>query len=148
MYEPLKNNYYDFLGITQKASQEDIRKAYIRLARLYHPDHNLNSHDRRMIELNQIYEILSNPIKKREYDSRFTPEKQYDFTVHHQEGHVHDNIKPVRLNNNYFKSWHYKEVISTILIICLSYLGIYLIIKILGIFITLPDWVFLIIPKW
>jgi curved DNA-binding protein CbpA len=147
MDEHLKNNYYNLLGITQKASQDDIRKAYLKLARLYHPDHNLDSKDRRMIELNHIYEVLSNPVKKREYDSRFAKDTHYDFTTPPQENSDDDKPETVPVRTSLFKSWHYKEIISTILIIFLVYLGIFLIVKILGTFTTIPDWVNFIIPK-
>eukprot|EP01132_Coremiostelium_polycephalum_P009997 gene9997-12260_t len=58
---------YEFLGVEPTASEHDIKKAYKRLARLYHPDKNPGS-DEKFKELNAVYEILSNPQKKSTYD--------------------------------------------------------------------------------
>jgi molecular chaperone DnaJ len=61
---------YGVLGLRRGATQEDIRKAYRRLAREHHPD--VNHHDpdaeRRFKELNLAYQTLSDPVKRRQYD--------------------------------------------------------------------------------
>lgn len=60
---------YEILGVTRDVSQEDIRKAYRRLAREYHPDVS-QSHDaeERFKEIAGAYEILSDPEKRAQYD--------------------------------------------------------------------------------
>ncbi|HET7272548.1 MAG TPA: J domain-containing protein [Rubrobacter sp.] len=66
---------YGLLGVSRGASEEDVRKAYRRLAREYHPDANpgdIKAEDR-FKEIQQAYEILSNPNKRREYDERSRP---------------------------------------------------------------------------
>jgi len=139
-------NYYEYLELKPDASEEDIRKAYIRLARLYHPDHNPNPSDRRMIELNHIYETLSNTIKKKEYDKRFKPESSYDFTQPNSSPPVSDNkVYPVKINRRTFRK-KIEYVATIILVAVLCYLFVFLLVKIIGAFVTLPDWVHFIVP--
>src|SRR5437773_3225009 len=65
-----QQDYYDTLKIDRKASQDDIRKAYRRLARKHHPD--LNPGDKaaedRFKKVQEAYDILSDPKKKQMYD--------------------------------------------------------------------------------
>ena len=63
-------DYYKILGVDRKASDEDIRKAYRKLAKQYHPDHNPNNKqaDERFKEINEAYEVLSDPKKRVHYD--------------------------------------------------------------------------------
>src|SRR5712692_8012636 len=67
-------DYYQVLGVPRDASDKDIRAAYRRLARKYHPD--LNPGDRgaegRFKELQGAYDVLSDPEKRKKYD-RFGP---------------------------------------------------------------------------
>ncbi len=63
-------DFYTLLGVTREASPDDIRKAYRKLARQYHPDVNGGSPEatERFKEINQAYEVLSNPDKRAKYD--------------------------------------------------------------------------------
>jgi curved DNA-binding protein CbpA len=63
---------YELLGVTREASGDDIRKAYRRLARQHHPDANPDAPEaeERFKEIQQAYETLSNPEKKRQCDER------------------------------------------------------------------------------
>ncbi len=65
-----QKDYYEILGISEKASLEDIKKAYRRLAKKYHPDSNPNNKmaEERFKEISEAYEVLSNPEKRRKYD--------------------------------------------------------------------------------
>ena len=64
---------YKVLGLSRRASQEDIRKAHRKLVRKYHPDanHEDPQAEERFKEIQQAYEVLSNPEKRQEYDKRF-----------------------------------------------------------------------------
>jgi molecular chaperone DnaJ len=63
-------NYYDILGVKKDASDKDIKQAYRRLARKYHPDVNPGnkSAEARFKEVNAAYEVLSDREKRQKYD--------------------------------------------------------------------------------
>ena len=63
---------YQILGVKPRASLEEVRKAYRKLAREYHPDINPNpvAHER-MAQINAAFEVLGDPVLRSEYDSRF-----------------------------------------------------------------------------
>ena len=74
-----QRNLYDVLGVSREATQEEIRKAYRRLAREFHPDLNKDPEaERRFKEINLAHETLSDPAKRRRYDlfggEGFTPD--------------------------------------------------------------------------
>jgi curved DNA-binding protein CbpA len=64
-------DHYQILGIDPKASEDEIRKAYKKLARIYHPDLNpkrpRSAHDR-FRRLQEAYDVLSDPISRQQYD--------------------------------------------------------------------------------
>lgn len=62
--------YYEVLGVSKQASQDDIKKAYRKLALKYHPDRNPDSTDaeEKFKELGEAYAILSNEQKRKSYD--------------------------------------------------------------------------------
>lgn len=62
-------DYYSVLGVERDASQEDIKRAYRRLARKYHPDVSKESDaDARFKEVGEAYEVLKDPEKRAAYD--------------------------------------------------------------------------------
>lgn len=65
-----KRDYYEVLGIQKGASEEEIKKAYKKLARKYHPDMNPGDKEaeEKFKEVNEANEVLSDPEKKARYD--------------------------------------------------------------------------------
>jgi len=63
-------DYYKILGVDKKASEDDIKKAYRKLARKLHPDLNPNDKDahRKFQQVNEANEVLSDPEKRKKYD--------------------------------------------------------------------------------
>ncbi len=65
-----KRDYYEVLGIERTASNDEIKKAYRKLARKYHPDFNKDDPlaEEKFKEINEAYEVLSDPQKREGYD--------------------------------------------------------------------------------
>ena len=75
-------DYYAILGITREAKPEEIRKAYRKLAKKYHPDVNKEAGaEEKYKEINEAYEVLKDPDKRQKYDTLgMNWEQGQDFT--------------------------------------------------------------------
>ena len=73
-------DYYKTLGVAKNASQEDIKKAYRKLAVKYHPDKNKGNQqaEDRFKEVAEAYEVLKDPEKRNKYDTMGANWKQYE----------------------------------------------------------------------
>ena len=71
-------DYYGVLGVSQNASEREIKQAYRKLARQYHPDVNAGdkSAEAKFKQINEAYEVLSDKEKRRKYD-QFGDQWQY-----------------------------------------------------------------------
>ena len=64
----MPKNYYIILGIPSKSSQEEIKSAYRRLAKEFHPDHYGKNHSP-FLNVQEAYTVLSDPVRRRAYDA-------------------------------------------------------------------------------
>ena len=107
-----KRDYYEVLGLDCSAGDEDIKKAFRKLAFKYHPDHNQEDHSGEAFkEINEAYEVLSNPDKRATYDryghsgmeggqicgtaDLYLPEESC-------EGNSHDEFRRMDVSANYY----------------------------------------------
>jgi molecular chaperone DnaJ len=75
---------YDVLGVSRNATREEIKNAYRELIKFYAPDVNMSEPERVKIqceekakELNYAYEILSDSVKRKNYDAKLDATKKY-----------------------------------------------------------------------
>src|SRR5260221_4769929 len=73
-------DYYSSLGVAKTASQKEIKAAYRKLARKYHPDVNQgdNASEARFKEINEANEVLGDPDKRKKYDALGANWRQYE----------------------------------------------------------------------
>ena len=64
-------NYYEILGVSKNSSQQEIKEAYRKLAKIYHPDYNDSFDAIQIMQLiNEAYDVLSDIKKRKQYDSK------------------------------------------------------------------------------
>jgi len=75
-------NYYEILGVEKDASDEEIKLAYRKLAKKYHPDVNKTDPNTRekFIEIKEAYDVLIDPVQRRIYDQAGYNPRNVDFS--------------------------------------------------------------------
>src|SRR2546421_2284216 len=70
MNDPANKDYYKILGVARMADEKEIKSAYRKLARKYHPDVNPDkSAEERFKEISEANDVLSDPDKRSQYDN-------------------------------------------------------------------------------
>lgn len=97
----MNKKYYDILGVSEDASESEIKAAFRKLAFKWHPDRNQDKKkaaEAKMKEINEAYEVLSNPEKRQNYDrygnaegfARGSPENGFESEFGRGEGFFKD----------------------------------------------------------
>ncbi|MCL5407219.1 MAG: DnaJ domain-containing protein [Patescibacteria group bacterium] len=74
----MEKNYYKILNVSKDATADEIKKAYRKLALQYHPDKNQDHQDgKRFKEINEAYQVLSDPQKRARYDQFGTADDNF-----------------------------------------------------------------------
>ena len=77
-----KKDYYEILGVSKTATDDELKKAYRKMAKKYHPDANQDNKkeaEAKFKEVNEAYEVLSNPQKRKMYDQFGTADPSAGF---------------------------------------------------------------------
>lgn len=101
----MSKDYYAVMGLSRNASDKDIKAAYRKLARKYHPDVNkAPDSEEKFKELGQAYEVLKDPEKRKAYD-QFGPHWQQQQQQYQQQGYQHSpNEQGVPLDEDFLAS--------------------------------------------
>jgi curved DNA-binding protein len=79
----MDKDYYKIMGVSEDATEKDIKMAYRKLARKYHPDISKETDaEERFKEMGEAYEVLRDPVKKAEYD-RYRKGKEFNHNAQH-----------------------------------------------------------------
>lgn len=130
-------DYYQIMGLTKDASQEEIKRAYRRLARKYHPDVSKEANaEAKFKRLGEAYEVLKDPEKRAQYDKPGEAWQQsqsqggWDYQAHTGQDDVNfedlfSDIFGHRRHSDYNASQHFRKDLHVSLNITLedSYLG-------------------------
>lgn len=105
-------NYYELLEVSQSASQEVIEKAYKTLAKKYHPDLqdtvNKKDAEQKMKEINEAYDIISNPEKRNAYNQEL--EKIEQTRQEQFQNYYKEEIKHTYNNKDNYKQSNYNTI--------------------------------------
>ncbi|KAK4470833.1 hypothetical protein MN116_006349 [Schistosoma mekongi] len=102
------DSLYNVFGLTNDATHQDIKEAFYRLSKIYHPDVTDDPNSRgKFQELVKAYEILGNPVKRNEYDRGLIHARRD--SVHHfsEDGYTIDSLRDT--SSNSFRSFYVKQ---------------------------------------
>jgi DnaJ family protein B protein 12 len=103
-----KKDFYDILGVTKDAKEDEIKKVYRKLALKFHPDKNQEpGADEAFKKIAQAYDCLTNPEKRRKYDEfgNEEPEQHYQ----HYRQYYNDDISPEDIFGMFFGNAFFQE---------------------------------------
>jgi len=94
-------NHYEVLGLRSDATQADIKQAYRKLAKQFHPDRfpgvDQSTHHDRIVAINVAYEVLGDLKRRQDYDChRFSPTATHRDPYTHSHGHPHNHSQSDR----------------------------------------------------
>lgn len=105
----MDKDYYKIMGLSQDATEKDIKQAYRKLARQYHPDLNKASNaEEQFKEMGEAYEVLKNPEKRAEYDQyrnnkKFNSSRQQNSNWQNEHSNPYQN-QSTQFNDDFFES--------------------------------------------
>ena len=100
----IKKNYYEILKVSPLASPSAIKKSYQKLARIYHPDKNLNNPkaSETFKQINEAYQVLSDTFKRKNFDREMKQEKEKEnkpsFTPMYESYHSYPSFEGHSVN--------------------------------------------------
>jgi len=97
-------DFYELLGVTKTSTDDEIKKAYRKLALKFHPDKNqANKADEAFKKIAQAYDCLSNPEKKRKYDEYGSEEPEQHFQHYRQ--YYSEEVSPEDIFDMFFSNF-------------------------------------------
>jgi hypothetical protein len=119
-------NYYEILQIPQNASQEEVNKAFRKLARQYHPDLNRNARPGDFKKISEAYQVLSDPKLRKKYDAKLAgnfeePEQHYNYNSYSRAQYHGFDWNSFFNRSNSIQSINLVFIINIALILILSF---------------------------